>query len=89
MDIFLYWCPGPIVYAPSGMGREVPWVPEAFHARFPLVSVRPSAEHVAACGRQDEAPRRAREKTSGTQGRREVTCIQQFNPQNSFYIYHL
>ena len=31
-------------------------------------SIRPSAEHVSACGRQNEAPRRTREKTSGTQG---------------------
>ena len=26
-------------------------------------------EHVSACGRRNEAPRRRREKTSGTQGR--------------------
>ena len=69
MDIFLYWCPGPIVYAPSGMRREVPWVPEAFHARFPLVSVRPSAD-------KTKLPVAREKKTSGTQGRREVTCIQ-------------
>ena len=31
--------------------------------------LRPSAEHVSACGRQNEAPRRTREKTSGTQGK--------------------
>ena len=30
--------------------------------------LRPSAEHVSACGRRNEAPRRTREKTSGTQG---------------------
>ena len=37
----------------------VPWVPEAIHARFPgLVN-----------GRQNEAPRSTREKTSGTKGR--------------------
>ena len=30
--------------------------------------LRPLAEHVSACGRQNEAPRRTREKTSGTQG---------------------
>ena len=28
----------------------------------------PLAEHALACGRQNEAPRRTREKTSGTQG---------------------
>ena len=52
MDIFLYWCPGPIVYAPSVMGREVPWVPGC------AVSARVSS----ACGRQNEVPRRTREK---------------------------
>ena len=31
--------------------------------------LRPSAEHVSACGRRNEAPRRTREKTSGTQGK--------------------
>ena len=30
--------------------------------------IPPSAEHVSACGRRNEAPRRTREKTSGTQG---------------------
>ena len=30
--------------------------------------LRPSAGHVSACGRRNEAPRRTREKTSGTQG---------------------
>ena len=30
--------------------------------------LRPLAEHVSACGRRNEAPRRTREKTSGTQG---------------------
>ena len=30
--------------------------------------LRPSAEHVSACGRRDKAPRRKREETSGTQG---------------------
>ena len=64
--------------------RCVPWVPETFHARFP-VSVKSykwpesffwrlrrsfSAEGVSACGRHPaKAPRRTREKTSGTQGR--------------------
>ena len=32
-------------------------MPEAFHARFQVtVSLRPSAEHVSACGRRNEAP---------------------------------
>jgi len=31
--------------------------------------LRPSAEHVSAYGRRNEAPRCTREKTSGTQGR--------------------
>ena len=49
------------------------WVLEAFHARFPVSvkrrsCLRPSAEYVSACGRRNEAPRRTREKTSGTQG---------------------
>jgi len=43
-------------------GTFLPWVPEAFHARFPVSS----AEHVSASGRRNEAPRRTREKTSGT-----------------------
>ena len=30
--------------------------------------LRPSAEHVSACGRRNEVPCRTREKTSGTQG---------------------
>ena len=55
-------------------GRLLPWVPEAFHARFPL-SVKAfkkvtRAKHVSAGGRRNGAPRRTWEKTSGTQGRR-------------------
>ena len=47
---------------------NVHWVPEAFHARFP-VSVK-SYKVTRSCLRSaaDEAPRRTREKTSGTQG---------------------
>ena len=33
-----------------------------------VLSLRPWAEHVSACSQQKEAPRRTREKTSGTQG---------------------
>ena len=50
---------------------SIPWVPEAFHARFPVSvksCLRPSAEDVSACGRRNRGPRRTREKTSGTQG---------------------
>ena len=57
---------------------ELPWVPEAFHARFPasvkslkvtLLAASPLVS--SACGRRNEAPRRKREKTSGTQGKME------------------
>ena len=57
-------------------GRFLPWVPEAFHARFPVFSrlrsscLRPLAEHVSACGRRNKPSRCTREKTSGTQGSR-------------------
>ena len=43
----------------------IPWVPEAFHARF-LVSASPLVS--SAFDRRNEAPRRTRENTSGTQG---------------------
>ena len=46
------------IFGPIG---DLPWVPEAFHARFP-VSVK-TCRPVA-----DEAPPRTPEKTSGTQG---------------------
>jgi len=45
--------------AQGSFSSEVPWVPEAFHSRFPVSvksCLRPLAEH--------EAPRRTREKTS-------------------------
>ena len=41
---------------------------KSFFSLLLLSCLRPSAEHVSACGRQNEAPRRTREKTSGTQG---------------------
>ena len=44
-------------FATISLKTQLPWVPEAFHARFP-VTVKSSA---------DEAPRRTRKKTSGTQ----------------------
>ena len=51
------------------------WVPEAFHARFPVsVSLKKwparkaSPLVTSAFGRQNEAPSRTRETTSGTQG---------------------
>ena len=40
-------------YCKGRIWSHLPWVPEAFHARFPV----------------NETPRRTREKTSGTQGR--------------------
>ena len=43
-----------------GLSSAVPWVPEAFHARFP-VSVK-SKLMSSARGRRNEAPRRTREK---------------------------
>ena len=53
----------------------IPWVPEAFHARFPVsVSLKKwparkaSPLVTSAFGRQNEAPSRTRETTSGTQG---------------------
>ena len=54
--------------------ESIPWVPEAFQARFP-VSVNGFAARVSGLWPKtcrpaaDEAPRRAREQTSGTQGR--------------------
>ena len=39
-----------------------------FRFRLRRSCFRPSAEHVSDCGRQNEAPRRTREKASGTQG---------------------
>ena len=53
----------------------IPWVPEAFHARFPVsVSLKKwparkaSPLVTSAFGRQNEAPSRTRETTLGTQG---------------------
>ena len=49
-------------------------VPEAFHARFPVsvkskkVTYAASLLVSSAFGRRNEAPRRTREKTSGTHG---------------------
>ena len=49
--------------------QPIPWVPEAFHARSPVAArvfgLRPKTCRPVA----DEAPRRTRENTSGTQGR--------------------
>ena len=41
----------------------------------PRSCFRPSVEHVSACGRQNEAPRRTREKTSGTQGEKAEKAV--------------
>ena len=60
-------------YAVSGFGQVLKSDPRVFSRGFAArVSPRPSAEHVSVCGRRNEAPRRTREKTSGTQGRREL-----------------
>ena len=52
-----------------------PWCQRLFMRGFRFRSslnkwrvIPPSAEHVSACCRRNEAPRRTREKTSGTQG---------------------
>ena len=56
-----------------GFGQVLKSDPRVFSRGFAArVSSRPSAEHVSVCGRRNEAPRRTREKTSGTQGRREL-----------------
>ena len=44
-------------------------LPARFSSRLRRSCHWPSAEHVSACGRRNEATRRTREKTSGTQGR--------------------
>ena len=41
---------------------------KTFFSRLRRSCLRPSAEHMSACGLRNEAPRRTREKTSGTQG---------------------
>ena len=51
--------------AVSGFGQVLKSDPREKLRRSCL---RASAEHVSACGRRNEAPRRTREKTSGTQG---------------------
>ena len=70
--------PVPLLFLDKTEAR-IPWVPEAFHGRFP-VSVksekvtrsflRPLAEHLPACSRRNEAPRRTqKKKNTGTQGK--------------------
>ena len=57
-----------IINSPIQDHDHLPWVAETFHARF-QVSVKSSSLVSSACGRHPaKAPRRAREKTSGTQG---------------------
>ena len=59
--------PFPVFPPFSGFSaQDLPCVPEAFHARFP-VSGRSCLRPLA-----DEAPRRTREKTSGTQGTQDL-----------------
>ena len=40
---------------------------KGFFSQLRRLRLRPLAEHVSACGRRNEAPRRTREKTCGTQ----------------------
>ena len=46
----------------------IPWVPEAFHSRFPVsvIRLRRSCLRPVGLPATDEAPRRTLEKTSGT-----------------------
>ena len=54
--------------------ETLPWVPEAFHARFPVSPLVSSRQRPKTCRpAADEAPRHTAEKTSGTQGRE--TCL--------------
>ena len=49
--------------------------------------LRPSAEHMSACGRRDKAPRRTREETSGTQGSTFFTlCSKKLPVKREFFL---
>ena len=54
---FQFWLSLKVTHAKSG-----------FFSRLRRSCLGPLAKHVWAYGRRNEAPRRAREKTSGTQG---------------------
>ena len=54
--------------AVSGFGQVLKSAQRVFSRGFATLVFRPSAEHVSACGRRNEAHRRKREKTSVTQG---------------------
>ena len=56
MGGFRFWLSLKVTRAKSG-----------FSSRLRRLFLRPLAKHVSAYGRRNEAPRRAREKTSGTQ----------------------
>ena len=66
--------PFPIFPPFSGFSaQDLPWVPEAFHARFPVSGrscLRPWAEDVSVFGRRSSSSH-AR-KTSGTQGTQDL-----------------
>ena len=47
--------------------------------------LRPLDEQVSACGRRNEAPRRTREKTSGTQGTFRVTGFRKYDLRRSVF----
>ena len=65
-------------------GYALPWVPKAFHARFPVsvksYKVTRGFDSKTSRPAADEAPRRTREKTSGTQGSYAYTkeCLKLF-----------
>ena len=60
---------------------DIPWVPEAFHAQFPVSvkSSRPSAEDVLVCGWQSSSSHTT--KTSGTQQQQQQHFISPHNIQ--------
>ena len=79
---------------PRSHVRNVPWVPETFHVRFP-VSVKSTKNQVKSSGfaarvfgrrpktcrpAADKAPRHTREKISGSQGISNVNSV----PKNAF-----
>ena len=69
-----YWAVKPIPPKKIPARETLPWVPEAFHARFPVSPLVSSRQRPKTCRpAADEAPRHTGEKTSGTQGRE--TCL--------------
>ena len=75
-----YWAVKPIALPGDNSPQKIParetlpWVPEAFHGRFPVSPLVSSRQRPKTCRpAADEAPRHTGEKTSGTQGRE--TCL--------------